>query len=507
RALIEEAAGSRSLAHRLEEDIAGFGSVQAHQQRLAKDLQHMVMGTRMSEVAVLESRLQRAVRSTCQATGKQATLKLLGGETLIDSDVLARLADPLMHILRNAVDHGLEAPPARVAAGKDPGGRIELSFSRQGQQVVLRCRDDGAGLDLAAVRRRALERGLINDAQVLDDEEMSRLILLPGFSTRNQVSEISGRGVGLDVVRDWVGAMHGSIRISTRSGEGCTMELRFAASLSTMHSLIVEAGGRRFALPSVQIEQAVSRGLGAFLRQGDQLVYRHGKRALPALRLTQLTGVSAALDKPLDECDVVIVRHEQNARALAVDRLVDSRELLVKSPGRYARHIRGVAGLSILGDGGIAVNLDLAQLLAAGVAHLPRLQTATPAPVKSAQQQPGVLIVDDALIVRDSLAQLARDAGFRAQTARDGMEAIDAMRTFRPDLVLTDLEMPNMDGLELTAHIRGREDLRDLPVIMITSRSQEKHRRLAEQAGVSTYLTKPYNDSDLLGTMREALAA
>lgn len=507
-ALMEEAADARVLAIKLEEDIAQLGGVQMRQQRLSKDLQHLVVGTRMTEAGVLASRLQRNVRSTCQMTGKQASLELIGGETLIDSDVLNRLADPLLHLLRNAVDHGLESPRERLAAGKNETGLVELSFSRQGQQVVLRCRDDGRGLDLPAIRRRAVARGLVGAEQALGEEETSRLILLPGFSTRESVSEVSGRGIGLDVVRDWVSAMSGSIRISSQPGQGCVFELRFAATLSTMHSLIAEVGGQRFALPSLQVEQAIPRGVGAFEQVGEQLVFREGKRVLPARRLADLAAMRVAADVSLEDCDAVLVRHDDKVLALAVDKLVDSRELLVKNPGRYARHMRGVAGLSILGDGSVAVNLDLTQLLAAaGVER--RLQGAGPvvelaAPAQTAR---GVLIVDDALSVRNSLLQLVQDAGFRAESARDGIDAIDTLRAFKPDVILTDLEMPNMNGIELTSHIRGRDDLKSLPVIMITSRSQEKHRRMAEQAGVDNYVTKPYNDGELLQLIRSSVAA
>lgn len=505
-ALMEEASDARMLAQRLEEGLAQLGGVQLRHARLAKDLQHLVIGTRMTEAAVIESRLQRNVRSTCQATGKQALLAVVGGATRIDSDVLVRLTEPLLHLLRNAVDHGLEFPEERTAAGKDPVGRIELSFARQGQQVVLRCSDDGRGLDLPAIRQRAVERGLVAADQPLADEEISRLILLPGFSTADAVSEVSGRGIGLDVVREWAASVGGSVGIESRPGRGCTLELRFAASLSTIQSLIVEAGGQRFALPTLAIEQAVPRGAGRFERLGGRLVYRWGKRVLPARCLAEACGLGADAEAPPPERDAVIVRVDRETIALAVDRLVDSRELLVKSPGRYARHLRGVVGLAILGDGSVAVNLDLAQLLSAAA---PRAAVAPAAPGATAgvPALPGVLIVDDALSVRNTLVQLVQDAGFRAEAARDGVEAIDALRQFRPDVVLTDLEMPNMNGIELTSHIRARADLQGLPVIMITSRSQEKHRRLATEAGVDTYITKPYNDAELLLTIRQALAA
>lgn len=507
-ALMEEAADARALALKLGEGISNLSSVQTRQQRLAKDLQHLVIGTRMAEASLLEPRMQRNIRSTCQATGKQAVLVVKGGESLIDGDMLNRLAEPLLHLLRNAVDHGIEAPEERIAMGKPAAGLIEVLYSRQGQQVVLQCRDDGRGLDLPAIRQRALDRGLITHDQLLNEDDVARLILLPGFSTRDVVSEVSGRGVGLDVVRDWASTMNGSIRISSREGHGCTIELRFAASLSTMQSLIVEVSGQRFALPSLQVEQAVPRGVGEFVRVGEKLVYRHGKRVLQGLFLAEPSGLPLDGQKPLEQYDAVIVRVNNKPFGLAVDQLIDARELLVKNPGRFARHIRGVAGLSILGDGSVAVNLDLTQLLAGGTVHKV-IQSGISTPMQIAPQKdlPSILIVDDALTVRTSLLQLLLDAGFRAQAARDGIEAIDTLTSFNADVVLTDLEMPNMNGIELTTHIRSRDDLKGMPVIMITSRSQEKHRRLAEQAGVNSYITKPYNDGDLLQTIRQTLAA
>ncbi|MDP3702193.1 MAG: response regulator [Hylemonella sp.] len=507
-ALMEESADARTLAFRLEEEISRLSGVQTLQQRLSKDLQHLVIGTRMNQAGVLEPRLQRNVRATCQATGKQAELIVKGGEALIDGDMLSRLAEPLLHLLRNAVDHGLESPEERLAAGKAPTGRIELAYSRQGQQVVLQCGDDGRGLDLPAIRRRGIERGLIQPDHVLTDDELARLILLPGFSTRDTVSEVSGRGVGLDVVRDWIHSMNGSISIRSKAGQGCSFELRFAASLSTMQSLVVETSGQRFALPSLHIEQAVPRGVGTLDRIGDKLVYHHGKRVLGGRLLSELAGLPVQTDKPLNDYDIVIVRVDNKVHVLGVDRLIDSRDLLVKNPGRFARHVRGVAGLSILGDGSVAVNLDLSQLLAreGGTRQVKSLRAAS-ATAGEQQGTPGVLIVDDALSVRTSLMQLVQDAGFRVKSARDGIDAIDTLGSFNADIVLTDLEMPNMNGIELTTHIRSRDDLKAMPVIMITSRSQDKHRRLAEQAGVSNYITKPYNEGELLQKIRQALAA
>jgi chemosensory pili system protein ChpA (sensor histidine kinase/response regulator) len=502
-ALAEEAADVRVLALRVEEEIAQITSQQARQQRLSSDLQHLVISTRMEEVRVLESRLQRNVRSTCQVTGKEAVLEMVGGDTMVDSDLLTRLAEPLLHLLRNAVDHGLETPSERAAAGKSRTGHILLSFARLGQQVVLRCQDDGRGLNLPQIKQRAMESGLIKPEQVLSDTEIARLILLPGFSTNDTVSEISGRGIGMDVVNAWVLAIGGIVNITSKFGDGCLIELRFPASLSTVQSLIVEVSGDRFAIPSMQVEQAVAHGVGSFEMLAGKMVYRLGKRMFPAMRLLDATGLPGE-HKPLADYSAVIVRLDQKTQVLAVDRLLDSRELLVNNPGRYARHLRGVAGLSILGDGAIAVNLDLAQLLAAD-ARTALASRPVRLPVQQREQR-GVLVVDDSLSVRNSLLELMKDSGYRVEAARDGIDAINILRNFKPDVLLTDLEMPNMNGVELAYHIRERADLQSLPIIMISSRSQDKHRRLASQAGVDTYITKPYSDADLLQTIRSTLS-
>ena len=505
-ALVEDTSDVRAISLQLKEEIAQLGGMQTRQQQLSRDLQYLVMGTRMMEVGGLESRLQRNVRTACQATGKMAVLTLKGAHTLIDNEVYNKLAEPLLHLLRNAVDHGLEMPRERLQAGKSEVGSIVLDFSRQGQHVVLRCQDDGAGLDLDAIRRLAQERGLIRPGQAMSEEDIAQLVTLQGFSTRESVSEISGRGVGMDVVRSWVEGMNGVMRISSQRGKGATIELRFAASLSSQQSLIVDVQGHRFALSSLHVEQAVPHGVGSFVLTNDQLEYRYNNRILRALRLAEVTGLAVDADKPLDAYDAVVVRVQDKLFALAVDGLLDARELLVKNPGRFARHVHGVAGLTVLGDGSVAVHLDLVQLLAnwsgnrqlAGSgAVFARRKTA------SKPQLPGVLVVDDALTVRNTLQQLVEDAGFYVETARDGLDALDKLRTFTPHLVLTDLEMPNMNGVELTMSLRGRDETKALPIVMITSRSQDKHRELAERAGVNFYITKPYNEAELLQAIRK----
>lgn len=511
-ALTEEFSDLRMLSQKFEDDVAGLVATQSRQQLLSRDLQHLVSGTRMTEVGVLESRLQRNVRSTAQATGKEAVLELVGGNTLIDSDVLNKLAEPLLHLLRNAVDHGLESPEVRVAHGKPAAGRIVLSFALQGQQISLRCQDDGRGLDYAAIAKRAVERKLIPADHQMSDNELAQLILASGFSTRDEVSEVSGRGVGLDVVHEWVTGKHGTIQVSSQTGQGCTIELRFAASLSTVYSLIVAVGTNRFALPAIHVEQAVPRGSGHFDKMGERLLFRHGKQVVLAMYLADLVGLPLDQEKPLEQYDAIIIRLGDKTRAVLVDELMDARDLLVINPGRFGRHARGVAGLSILGDGSVAVNIDLQQLFsdsprAVQQSSIEQRRAEAAATTERRPQRVSVLVVDDALSVRNSLQQLLEDAGFHTETARDGMEAVHLIDDFKPNIVLTDLEMPNMNGIELTSYLRNKEETKSMPVIMITSRSLEKHRQLANDAGVNHYITKPYNDSELLKTVNHFLAA
>lgn len=506
-AMIEDANDAIVMSQYLGDEIAQLTSLQTQQQVLSGDLQHLVIGTRMTEVSSLESRLQRNVRTTAQATGKQAMLELKGKSTLIDSDVLNQLSQPLLHLLRNAVDHGLESPNDRAEAGKDPVGHVVLDFSKQGQQVVLRCQDDGGGLDYDTIYQRALERGIVNADDDLTEEQIGNLILNSGFSTRDSVSQISGRGVGLDVVRDWVGSMNGDISVASQSGQGTTIELRFAASLSTTQTLIVEAAGQNFALPSLQVQQALASEVGQFVvDDNDNLQYHLEDKIIAARYLADLVNLERDLDKPLDDYSAVIVYARNESYALAVDALIDARELLVKDPDRYSRHLPEVAGVSILGDGSVTAHLDVAQLISrTGRAAQTIGASASSRRTEVVEHRQKVLVVDDSLSVRNVLQELVEDLGCLAKTAKDGIDAIDALNNFTPDLVLTDLEMPNMNGVELTEHIRGRKDVGELPIIMITSRSQAKHKELAVRAGVDEYVTKPYNEDALLQMIQQRL--
>jgi chemotaxis protein histidine kinase CheA/ActR/RegA family two-component response regulator len=494
RALIEEATDSRDLGLGIKDELAGLAGILHQQQRLMRELQHLTSQTRMAPVETIVPRLQRNVRQTAAATHKQASLVVIGQDILVDAEVLNQLTEPLLHILRNAVDHGLETPAERAAAGKPREGRVTLTVARRGQVVTVQVADDGRGLDLQAIHHKALERGLIPPDATPSDAEIARLTLLPGFSTRDAVTEISGRGVGLDVVATRLRALSGSIDIRSQAGRGLTIELRFQASLVATHALFVRDGGQVFGLASHTVQRAVPAVAVELRNEGGVCYADVDAHRYPAHELSQLTGLAAA-NTP-ERRNLVIVDTEKGPVGVLVDAVLDAGELVTRPTGRYLKRIAGVAGVGLTGDGSVVPLLDIAEL-----ARTPRdqaMRAAAEARAVQAVRRSRVLIVDDSLSVRRAVAMLLEDQGYEVALARDGLEAAKAMEAVRPDVLLTDLEMPNMNGLELTAHVRSRPDLRDLPVIMITSRTMDKHRRQALSTGVDVYLTKPYTEPELL---------
>lgn len=504
RALVETTADAREIASALEDDVSSISIELAHQSQINKDLRHQVISTRMTPVESLTARLTRNVRQTCQQTGKDADLVITGSDILVDGDVLNKLADPLLHILRNAVDHGIESSAMREAHGKPRRGRINLDFSRQGSSVTVRVKDDGKGLDYARIRDKALMGGLITHDQRLSNAELARLTLLPGFSTRDQVTEISGRGVGMDVVVSRLNDLKGTVELHSAPDQGCEVTLRFQASLITQQTLLVEAAHQTFAVPIHNIEQALSSGLGTVEADQHGWVVLLGEQRLPVKDLATLTGYPSAIltREHVDSHPKVIIHMDTGNVAVLVDRVVDSRDLIVKSLGKFLPRVHGISGTTLLGDGAVVPLLNVPELLVEPVV----MSTAAAQLAASARKQARrILVVDDSLSVRKSLTQLLEDAAYEVAGAGDGLDAIRMLDEFVPHVICTDLEMPNMNGLELTEHLRRRKDTSAMPIIMITSRSMDKHRDQAKRAGVDYYVTKPYTDQDLLSQVRQAM--
>jgi chemotaxis protein histidine kinase CheA/ActR/RegA family two-component response regulator len=514
RSLVEVTTDAREMTNNLEAGVIRLRIEVAQHAIINKELQYQVVATRLAPVSVLTARLTRNVRQTCQQTGKQAELVITGSEIQVDGDVLNKLADPLLHLLRNAVDHGIELPEDRIAAGKPAAGTINLDFSRQGSGIVVTIRDDGKGLNYESIRAKAIDRELIRADQLLTQPELARLVLLPGFSTREQVSEISGRGVGMDVVATRLANIKGTVELSSEPGHGCEVVLRFQASLATQHCLLVEAEEQILAIPIHYIKEAFPGGLGQVEHNKDAKEMKDSgagewhfiirDESFPIRDLAPLIG----LPSPSPDAELfgampkVLIHTMDGIMAVLVDRLIDSRSVMVKNMGKYLSHVHGISGVTIMGDGALVPLLNMPELLAEPIAV-----TAAAADLAAAArlQARRILVVDDSLSVRKGLMQLLQDAAYEVKGAGDGMEAIRALESFEPHLVCTDMEMPNMNGMELAQHLRMEETTRHLPIIMITSRSTEKHREQAMRAGVDFYLTKPYTEADLLKHVHNAL--
>jgi chemosensory pili system protein ChpA (sensor histidine kinase/response regulator) len=508
RRLAEAVIDARELNEDLMSNLTVLSGLLGNQGQLHRDVEETVIRTRMVPVQAVVPRLQRAVRQACRLTDKEADLRIRGTDTLIDSNVLNELVDPLMHILRNAVDHGIETPDARRTLGKDPKGRITLEFGREGNTILVRCSDDGAGVNYEAIQRAAEQHGLIGARQSLSREELIRLILRPGFSTRTEATQVSGRGIGMDVVHSRVMAMKGSLKLDSEPGRGMVIELRLPVTLMSTHGLLVRAGKELIAIADRGVERIFYTGDGELGMMATQPVYRFGEE------IYEVTPIQSLLNLPPDRRKeerepraALLVQDEAGVRRIVtVQEVIDSRELVVKKMGRYLARIRGVMGATILGDGSVTVVLDLPEML-----QVPVQMSARPEPEmgataeRSVQKLPSALVVDDSLSARRALTQFLQDAGFEVRAARDGLEAATLLQSMRPNILLVDLEMPRMNGLELATHVRSQPATRDLPIIMITSRSTEKHRSQAQAAGVNAYLIKPFSEVELLTRIEQLL--
>lgn len=505
RRIHEGVQDTREFSQTLNDSLAELENLNLRQGHLNKEIQQLVMESRLVPLSSAASRLQRVVRQTCRTTGKEADLVIKGAELQIDNELLDQLLPALMHVLRNSIDHGIEAPDDRERAGKSRRGRIELSFQQRGNQIYLHLADDGRGMDFERVRRRAVESGLIGADVPIDSRELARLTLKPGFTTTDRVTHISGRGVGMDVVDSTVRALKGNLGIESEPGRGYRLDIRLPTSLLTVYCLLVGVRGQTFAIPANEVEMAVPALEGSIAEEAGGAVFNYHERAYPLARLHDLLGLPGDANVAEDKV-VLLTRSDDVTRALVVESLFDSRELVTKKLGNYVPKAPGVVAATILGDGRVAQILELHILYRIDRQDVDTVRRITAPAVAARARIATILIVDDSLSMRRALSQLVTDAGYRALTARDGMHAIRVAQEEHPDLLLVDLEMPQMNGLELTAHLRGQPETSSTPIAVITSRSTKTHRDQAQQAGANRYFVKPYREDEVLDFIDSALA-
>ncbi len=505
---LEEAAMDvAEINNQLSQKIHSLMQLTNRQERLQKENQNVVFQSRMVPASTIIPRLERAVRQACRLTGHRAEIQVSGEKTLIDSEILNRLVDPLMHLLRNAVDHGIESPEERQESGKNPSGTIKLSFSRQGNHIEIHCEDDGAGLNLEAIHKKALHKKLLTDDSKPSKTELEQLILTPGFSTRETANQVSGRGIGMDAVYSSIKEMKGNLLLNSTPKKGLSVTLILPVSQLFIHALPAYSRYINVALSNRNIERILPADTGLITQNDDQLSYHFNGEYYPALHIETLLGIQANYD----ECDLqdhpvlLFQANDKVTHAVFAPSFGNSREMVVKNLGKYIPEIPGIIGVTIDNDGSVIPVIDLPDLLDFSRHKVIKPLHTDKAKIADPSNLPKALVVDDSLSARRALAEFMSDIGFEVKTAINGIDALERIKEQKPDILLVDLEMPRMNGIELTEHLRAKSDTSEIPVIMITSRSTNKHKEYAKRHGVDVYLTKPYQENELIESINMLL--
>lgn len=508
RSLLESASDVQDLRDTLVDKARDAEALLLQQSRINTDLQEGLMRTRMVPFSRLVPRLRRIVRQVSNTLGKQVALKLESIEGEIDRSILERIVPSLEHMIRNAVDHGIESEAERLALGKPLEGTLSLSFAREGGDVLIRLADDGRGLNVDAIRAKALSSGLMPEHATYSDQDIYAFIFAPGFSTSSEVTQISGRGVGMDVVNSDVRQLGGSVAIASQRGAGTEFTVRLPFTVSVNRALMIEAGEDSYALalssisgvtrlPPDELMTFYQNPLKKLEYGGEHYEVRYlGSLLSPELRPT--------LDTAMGQLPLVLIRSEGRNYAVQVDGLIGSREIVVKTLGAQFSRVPGLSGATVLGDGRVVVILDLQALLR----DQPVMAALAPLAVEKAPEAdhiPLIMVVDDSVTVRKVTGRFLEREGFRVITAKDGVDAMRVLQDNTPDVMLLDIEMPRMDGFEVARLVRSTQRLKNLPIVMITSRTGEKHRERALAMGVDRYLGKPYQEEVLISTVYEML--
>jgi chemosensory pili system protein ChpA (sensor histidine kinase/response regulator) len=507
RSLAESAADLVSLQGSLDDLTRQYETLLLQQSRVSSDLQEGLMRTRMVPFDALVPRLRRVLRQSGSDTGKQVNLKVDGASGEMDRNVLDRMTAPLEHMLRNAVAHGLETPADRRKAKKPEEGTVRLHVQREGSEVVLKVSDDGRGLDKDAIRNKAVERGLLKPNAEVTDATLYGFILETGFSTAESVSRLAGRGVGMDVVYSEIRQLGGSLSIESEAGKGSTFTIRLPFTLAVTQAVFVKIGDTSFAVPIASVQGVGRVGRAELEKQlgSENPAFMYAGESYAIHDLGRLIGHAPAKAQDSLQMPLLLARSGDLRAAICIDQVLGSREIVVKPVGPQVNSIPGIFGATIMGDGRVVVILDVAPLVRRQANIDRNAVVAPPAPVAPVRRIPAVMVVDDSITMRKVTGRVLERHNMEVLTAKDGVDAIEKMAERVPDLMLLDIEMPRMDGYELAQNMKSDPRLKDVPIIMITSRTGEKHRQRAFDIGVNRYLGKPYQEVELMRNVFEML--
>jgi chemosensory pili system protein ChpA (sensor histidine kinase/response regulator) len=447
------------------------------------------------------------VRLVAREQGKLVDLVLEGDAIELDKTVLEEMEDPLVHLLRNAVDHGIELPAARKRAGKPEHGEIRLRAFQEGNRVVIQVGDDGAGMDIGALRAAAVRGGFVPEGEGdrWSAEELQSLTFLPGFTTAAEVSHVSGRGVGLDIVRTNIRKLKGSIGLESTPGKGTLFTIRLPMTLAVMRALMVKACNQTFAVPHGAVTAILRVDPDEINHVGSAAVVQLDDQAYPLIRLAEALSLKRLEELEESRFPVLILDVGAHKVALGVDQLLGEREVVVKSLGSHLRRVEGIAGATLMGDGSVVLILNPVELVGEKSGKRPEIARSQPRPASGGESLT-VMVVDDSITVRRVVSNLIRSAGWTPVAARDGLEALEIIQRSPdlPDAVLVDIEMPRMDGYELMSTLRAHPSFAGIPLLVLTSRTGEKHRQKALSVGAAGYIVKPYQDALLLEAIRDS---
>lgn len=543
RKLAEITNDTNEVMTELAEFFDAFELDTARISSITSNLQDEITMARMVEMDKLFQLFQRPVRDLCQSENKQVNLVVTGGETKIDKTIFEIISDPLMHMVRNAISHGIEPPDERSRKGKEPTGVLVLSARHEGNNIIIEVQDDGRGMDPTVLRKAAVDKGFLSalEAQALTDSEAINLIFKPGFSTAETVGKISGRGVGMDVVSTQISKISGRIEINTEPGVGTKFTIKLPLTLAIAQALIIKCRDQEFAVPMSLVEETTRFSFKEIQRiAGDEMVNLRGS-LIRLLKISDVLGLGRFPKK--DETfrhPTLILGMAEKRLALMVEEIVGREEIVVKSLGEYLKGVKAFSGATISGEGNVRLILNVASLfgeeafgakasivpvkevLAAAAAESePRpVQAAVSRPAAAApiapmqavpqvepRRKPRVLVVDDSISIRKYVQRFLDRTGYEVEVASDGAAALDVMGRSKFDVVISDLEMPVMHGYDLMAEMKRTPVLKDIPIIVLTSRAGEKHRQKALEMGAQDYLVKPFEEQEMLSALKKILGA
>jgi chemosensory pili system protein ChpA (sensor histidine kinase/response regulator) len=496
RTLNESAVDVGALHTQLANLYSDFDGHLTRQQAVLSELQDKIMRVRMIPMSFITNKMRMTVREVAKYLDKKVNLVISGEDIELDRLIWEKITDPLMHLLRNAIDHGIEPQCARQSSGKPLVATVKLDACREGNQVVIRISDDGAGLDYSAIRAKAHEMNLSGNVDEMSEEELEKCIFYPGFSTRSDISEISGRGVGMDVVKENIQDLKGVIRVASEKGQGTQFTIRIPLTLAAVRALLFNVGSQTYAVALNEISEVIRLNPENVTGpHQDALSFKD--EVLPLFHMADLLGLNKKDTEPMpgSEYPITLVVETGGRRGtLVIDSLVGQREIVIKSLGSHLRHVKGISGVTIMGDGSVVPIINIEEFLWSEGTDTKDMRLEKDVVTKSLE----IMVVDDSVSIRKVVSRLMENQGWQVRTAKDGIDALDKLRENRPDLIVLDIEMPRMNGYEFLGALKTQPGYENIPVVMLTSRTTAKHRDKAMALGADGFIVKPYKDNEFI---------